>query len=272
MNGFYTVAKYDADGNYLSGDLVLNEKGEWALVDGKKDNSKDLFGGNLYPGVPKVQVDENGDPIKQRLGNTVAPTTGGFGFDGRVGNFDFNIFFNYSIGNKLINGTKLANSFYAGSSKNYNLVADFNLANRYTWIDPKNGLNLGRPSSSTITTYGGVEAVMARLNELNANANIYNPAGVTAMQLIDYAVEDASFLRLQNITVGYTLPKKWTKALQIENIRIYFTGYNLFCFTGYDGYDPEVDTSSKKNPMCPGVDYAAYPKSRTFVGGINVTF
>jgi len=272
MNGFYTVAKYDADGNYLSGDLVLNDKGEWALVDGKKDNSKDLFGGNLYPGVPKVQVDENGDPIKQRLGNTVAPTTGGFGFDGRVGNFDFNIFFNYSLGNKLINGTKLANSFYAGSSKNYNLVADFNLSNRYTWIDPANGLNLGRPSSSTIEAYGGAGAVMARLNELNENAGIYNPAGVTAMQLIDYAVEDASFLRLQNITVGYTLPKKWTKALQIENIRIYFTGYNLFCFTGYDGYDPEVDTSSKKNPMCPGVDYAAYPKSRTFVGGINVTF
>ena len=113
---------------------------------------------------------------------------------------------------------------------------------------------------------------MARLNELNANANIWNPAGVTAMRIIDYAVEDASFLRVQNITVGYTLPKKWVKAVWLENVRIYFTGYNLFCITGYDGYDPEVDTSSKKNPMCPGVDYATYPKSRTFVGGINVTF
>ena len=49
-------------------------------------------------------------------------------------------------------------------------------------------------------------------------------------------------------------------------------GYNLFCFTNYEGYDPEVDTSSKKNAMCPGIDYAAYPKSRTFVGGINITF
>jgi hypothetical protein len=64
----------------------------------------------------------------------------------------------------------------------------------------------------------------------------------------------------------------WVKKLFIENIRIYFTGYNLLCFNSYDGYDPEVDTSSKKNKMTPGVDYAAYPKSRTYVAGINVTF
>ena len=268
MNGYYTV--YDP--NTGKGDLVLESTGKWSLRDGQVDNSYTLFGGNLYPGVPKVQTDENGDPLKQRLGNTVAPTTGGFGVDGRVGNFDFNVFFNYSLGNKIVNGTKLANSFYAGSSRNYNLVADFNLANRYTWIDPNTGANLGRPSTGVIADYGGVEAVMNRLNELNANAGIYNPAGVSTMQLIDYAVEDASFLRLQNITIGYTLPKKWVRSLYIENIRIYFTGYNLFCFTNYEGYDPEVDTSSKKNAMCPGIDYAAYPKSRTFVGGINITF
>ena len=57
-----------------------------------------------------------------------------------------------------------------------------------------------------------------------------------------------------------------------RQVRIYLTGYNLFCWTNYSGADPEVDTSSKKNAMTPGIDYAAYPKSRTFVGGINVTF
>ena len=89
---------------------------------------------------------------------------------------------------------------------------------------------------------------------------------------ISWAVEDASFLRLQNLTIGYTLPKKWVKSIYMSNVRLYFTAYNLFCITGYDGYDPEVDTMSKKNPMAPGIDYAAYPKSRTFMGGINVTF
>ena len=182
------------------------------------------------------------------------------------------MFFNYSLGNKIVNGTKLANAFYHGSSRNYNLVDDFALGKRYTWIDPATGLNLGRPSSATIAAYGSADAMIARLNEINAGASIYNPAAVTTMHTIDYAVEDASFLRVQNITVGYTLPKKWMNSIFLQSVRIYFTGYNLFCITGYDGYDPEVDTSSKKNPMCPGIDYAAYPKSRTFVGGINITF
>ena len=267
-NGFFTV--YDPVSN-PDGQLVL-EGTTWKLRDGIVDNSPSITGGSYYPGGLRVEVDENGDPLKQRLGNTVPTTTGGFGFDGRVGNFDFNVFFNYSLGNKIVNGTKLANAFYHGSAKNYNLVNDFALGSRYTWIDPETGLNLGRPSTSTIAAYGGADAMIARLNEINSGASIYNPAGVSTMQLIDYAVEDASFLRVQNITVGYTLPKKWMKSIFLDSVRIYFTGYNLFCFTGYDGYDPEVDTSSKKNPMCPGIDYAAYPKSRTFVGGINVTF
>jgi hypothetical protein len=114
--------------------------------------------------------------------------------------------------------------------------------------------------------------LVARLNEINSGANIYHPAAVTTMQLIDTAVEDASFLRVNNITVGYTFPKEWVKKIFMQNVRIYLTGYNLFCITNYSGADPEVDTSSKRNAMAPGVDYAAYPKSRTFVGGINVTF
>lgn len=267
-NGYYTV--YDATTG--TGDLVLDSKGKWSLRDGVTDNSYTLFGGNLYPGVPKVELDENGDPLKQRLGNTVPTTTGGFGFDGHYGNVDFTVFFNYSLGNKIVNGTKLANSFYQGSQKNYNLVSDFAVANRYTWIDPTTGENLGRPSSSVIEAYGGADAVMNRLNEINQGKSMYNPAGVSTMQLIDYAVEDASFLRLQNVTIGYTFPKKWIKSIYMQNVRVYVTGYNLLCITGYDGYDPEVDTSSKKNYMCPGIDYAAYPKSRTFVAGINVTF
>ena len=268
-NGFFTA--YDPVSN-PNGELVLNGT-SWALRDGIQDNSKSITGGTLYPGALKLVCDENGEPVKQRLGNTVAPVTGGFGFDGTIGNFDFNLFFNYSVGNQIINGTKLALSFYTGSAKGYNLNNDFSLANgRYTWIDPSTGLNLGRPSVNTIEAYGGAENLIARLNEINANAAIYNPAAVSTMQLTDYAVEDASFLRINNITVGYTLPKLWAKKVFAQRIRIYVTGYNLYCITNYSGADPEVDTSSKKNPMNPGVDYAAYPKSRSFVGGINVTF
>lgn len=267
-NGFFTA--YDPVTN-PGGELILNGT-TWVLKDGVKDNSQTITGGNYYPGGLKLACDENGDPVKQKLGNTVAPVTGGFGFNGQIGNFDFNLFFNYSIGNQIINGTKLATSFYAGSQTGYNLNNDFTLTNRYTWIDPTTGMNLGRPSNSILAAYGGEQNLINRLNAINTNASIYNPAGVTTMQLTDYAVENASFLRVNNITIGYSLPKSWVKKCFMQNVRIYLTGYNLFCFTNYSGADPEVDTSSKKNAMTPGVDYAAYPKSRSFVGGINVSF
>ena len=210
------------------------------------------------------------------MGNTVPEVTGGFGFDGmwktNFGNFDFNIFCNYSLGNKIYNATAQGASFYSGTSAGWNIINDYNSNNRYTWVDPSNGLNLGRPSTSTVEAYGGVEGLMSRLNEINANANVWNPAANSNMVILDTYLEDASFLRINNITVGYTLPKNWVKKAWLESVRVYFTAYNVYCFTNYSGYDPEVDTSSKGNPMTPGIDYAAYPKSRSFVAGINVTF
>ena len=258
--------------NWVAGYSQLNaQTGKYEFVEDANYNKSGTLFAN-YPGAPVVECDANGDPLKQRLGNTIAPTTGGFGLDGRFKNFDFNVFFNYSLGNKIVNGTKLANSFYAGSKRDYNLVSDFNVDNRYTWIDATTGLNLGRPTATTIAQYGSAEAVMAKLYEINQGKAMFNPCATSTMYITDYAVEDASFLRLQNVTVGYTLPKAWLKKVFLASVRIYFTGYNLLCFTNYSGYDPEVDTSSKKNPMCPGIDYAAYPKSRSYVAGINVTF
>ena len=263
-NGFYTVS------NGTTGDLVMDAKGSWTLVDGLKDNSSTLIGGGAYPGSPKFECDENGDPIFQKIGNTVAPVTGGFGIDLQWKGFDFNAFFNYSLGGDILNGTKLAASFYSDSRKGYNIVDEYNSSNRYTWVDPQNGLNLGRPSTSTIELYGGAEGIMNRLNEINAGAKVYNPVAAQKMVVTSDAIEDGSFLRIQNVTLGYTLPSKATKKLLIEKVRFFATGYNLYCFTNYSGPDPEVDTN--KNPMCPGIDYAAYPKSRTVVGGVNITF
>ena len=123
-----------------------------------------------------------------------------------------------------------------------------------------------------MAAYGSPEAAIARLNEINSNASIYNPVVVNKMSLISDYVESASFLRVQNVTLGYTLPKSVVNKLFLSNVRFYFTGYNLLTITGYSGSDPEADTQSKKNPMCPGIDIATYPKSRLYVFGVNVSF
>ena len=264
LQGYYTA--YDAE-KTPNGELQWNGKA-WELRGNIKDNSSSLIG-TLQPGSPKLKVDADGNVVKEKLGNTIAPWAGGFGFNATLYGFDASIFFNYQLGNKIVNGTKLGSSFYHDNKKGYNLNSDF--LNRYTNIDPNNGLSLANPTS-VAQYYGGEAGAIARLNEINANASIYNPVAVSKMYLLDYFVEDASFLRLQNLTVGYTLPKKLLKKIFLSNVRFYFTGYNLLTFTNYSGNDPEVDSSSKKSPMSPGVDYASYPKSRLYVFGVNVSF
>lgn len=265
LRGYYTA--YDAEKN-PNGELVWTGS-KWALREGLLDKSSTIMG-SLQPGSPKLKVDENGDVVKEKLGNTIAPWAGGFGFNATFYGFDASVFFNYQFGNKIVNGTKMGSSFFHDTRKGYNLNSDF--LNRYSSIDPANGLSLANPTNVAQYYEGGEAAVIARLNELNANASIYNPVLVTKMYLTDYFVESASFLRLQNLTVGYTLPKKLLKNIFLNNVRFYFTGYNLLTITGYSGNDPEVDSSSKKSPMSPGVDYASYPKSRLYVFGVNVSF
>lgn len=98
-------------------------------------------------------------------------------------------------------------------------------------------------------------------------------SGISPNQAKTYSsqfIEDGSFFRLDNLTIGYdfALP-----ALKITNARLYFTAQNLFCLTGYSGLDPEVNTDTSGNGASVlGVDYLSYPRSRTFLFGINVTF
>ena len=267
-NGFYTA--YDETTN-PNGELIWNGK-QWALRDGIKDNSYKTIGGKLIPGAIKLETDEDGNAVKKRLGNTVAPWQGGFGINATFHGFDASVFCNYSFGNKIVNGTKLASCFNWGSRKGYNLNNDF--IGRYTGLDLNTGINIAANpgSDDAIAAYGTQEAAITRLNEMNQGASTWNPAAVGTMSLMDYAVEDASFLRIQNVTLGYTLPKALVNKLYLSNVRFYVTGYNLLTITSYSGSDPETDVSSKKNPMCPGIDYAAYPKSRLFVFGVNVSF
>ena len=269
------VYGYNYDGFYTTDDMYFNGT-QWVLKDGVA-NSYSTISGSLEPGSMKFE-DINNDGVidendKVRLGNTIQPIVGGFGFNGYfLKNFDFNIFFNYQLGGKIVNATKAYSSMYNGSSRNYNLNNNFTLADRYARIDPATGENMmGRNyANDYISTYGE-NAYYAHINEVNNGKTIFNPATVTGRPLSSWDVEDASFLRLQTVSIGYTLPKNFVRKLQMQNVRIYATAYNILTLTGYSGVDPEVDCCTS-TPMTPGVDYAAYPKSYSIVGGINVTF
>jgi hypothetical protein len=113
-------------------------------------------------------------------------------------------------------------------------------------------------------------SALAKLNENTKYASFFSEYGIVSSEFI----EDASYLRLNTLTVGYTLPKNWMNKIGVQNARVYFTGTNLFCLDGYSGIDPDVNTKvdGKDGFPTPYFDYNSYPKARTYTFGVNLTF
>ena len=218
------------------------------------DNSS-IDGLSWGPGAMKLK-DTNGDgkitlDDKVLIGNTNPKHFGAFTFNGTYKGFDAAVNFNWVYGNDIYNANKIEmNTQYY---KYRNMLAS--TADSYTQIDWQTGKRV-----SDVET----------LTSINANTTMWAaPTGRYATT--SWAIEDGSFLRLNNLTVGYTIPKNITKKWYIQQLRFYASAYNLYTWTKYSGYDPEVDTR-RSTPATPGVDYSAYPKSRSYNVGVNITF
>ena len=245
------------DGFYTVDDFTYTN-GKWVLNSGVVDDSAIIGSTYLRPGALKLK-DLNGDgrvtvADREVIGNASPDFTGGFSLSGYVYGFDFGANFNYMIGNQVYNANKIE---FTSSRKfnNRNLVEMMDVDNRWTNID---------------WTTGELITDASQLKSVNAGKTMWSPAMGSAV-FSDWAIEDASFLRLQSATLGYTLPRNISEKIWMKKLRIYVTGTNLFCLTKYSGYDPEVDTR-RATPLTPGVDYSAYPKSIGFVAGLNITF
>jgi len=218
------------------------------------DNSS-IAGLSWGPGAMKLKDVNNDGKIseldRELIGNTNPKHFGSFAFSGDYKNLDFSVNFNWVYGNNIYNANKIE------------------LTSQYYKF--RNQLDLGEQTYSQIDwTNGSRITDVATLNTVNANATMWSaPTGRYA--ITSWAIEDGSFLRLNNLTLGYSFPKSVLKKLKIEKLRVYGTAYNLWVLTNYSGYDPEVDTR-RATPATPGVDYSAYPKSRSFNLGLNVTF
>ena len=136
-----------------------------------------------------------------------------------------------------------------------------------------------RPLSDTLIdpSTGKESTDLARLAALNPHQysgdalwNISGNNKTAISERSSYYLEDGSYLRLNTITLGYTLPKKLVQRAKISNARVYCTLNNIHTFTGYTGYDPEVSASS--SALTPGIDNSSYPRSKSWVVGVNLTF
>jgi TonB-linked SusC/RagA family outer membrane protein len=248
---------YVNDGMYGVDDFTW-DGAKWVLNEGVADASSVIGAAYMRPGAMKLK-DLNGDgkvtgADRKVIGNASPDFTGGFNLSGYAYGFDFSANFNFMVGNQVYNANKVE---FTSSRKYYNrnLLNMMDVDKRWTNID---------------WTTGELITDAETLKSVNAGRTMWNPAVGSAV-FSDWAVEDASFLRMQSATIGYKFPEDLTKKVHIRSLRLYVTGTNLFCLTKYSGYDPEVDTR-RSTPLTPGVDYSAYPKSIGFVAGINLTF
>jgi TonB-dependent starch-binding outer membrane protein SusC len=191
---------------------------------------------SIQPGDMKYS-DINGDGIINDYDRTVIGRgtpihTGGINNSFKIYNFDFSFFWQWSYGNDIINANKYM--FMIGNRHTTNMFAAY--TNRFSEENPQSDIPRVRAT-------GG---------------NVYST----------YAVEDGSFLRLQNITLGYNLPQNIASKLYLSKLRIYATAQNLITLTNYSGMDPEV--SVRHSALSQGFDFSAYPRARTISLGVNL--
>ena len=162
-----------------------------------------------------------------------------------------------------MNANKLEFSTQYGVDGNMLALMD----NRWKVIDQNGNLVQKQPDANTV-----IGIAPDQLQALNAHAKIWQPIRTTTgFYPSSFAVEDGSYIRINNVTIGYTLPKQWTRKFGISTLRAYVTGTNIATLTGYSGFDPDVSTR-RGTPLTPGVDYGGYPRGRTYLFGLNVSF
>ena len=152
----------------------------------------------------------------------------------RYKNFDLSVFLNSSYGNKIFNWTR----------------ANLELGTGYN---------------------GAVATLLNRWTATNTNTDMHKAIENPAVTISDRFVEDGSYIRLKNISLGYTFPKKLISKIKLKAARIYVSGSNLVTWTNYTGYDPEVNTNGQ-NSISSGMDRGAYPTAKSVIGGVSITF
>ncbi|MXV14475.1 SusC/RagA family TonB-linked outer membrane protein [Hufsiella ginkgonis] len=242
------------DGFYTIDDFTYNA-GVYTLKPGVANNSS-ITAVAPKPGVLKFK-DLNSDGLvdldhdRQIIGDANPNFLGGLNQSFTYKNWDLSAFVNFQVGNDVLNANKL--EFTNGYQPNSNMLAVMN----------------GRWRN--VNDQGVVVTDPTALAALNANATIWSPlTSFSSFYVHSWAVEDASFLRINNLTLGYTVPTSLLTKIKVSRLRVYGTVNNLAVITNYSGYDPEVSTR-RSTGLTPGVDYSAYPRSRAFIFGVNLS-
>ena len=194
----------------------------------------------MRPGdVNFADLDGNGiinSVDREVIGSAMPTFNGGLTNSFTFGDFDVSLFTTFAVGNDIAAAWR--NGLDHMGARDYNALADTYYER---WTGP------------------GTSNTVPRITK-----SAYN------LKNSSYFVEDASYLRIKSLTLGYRLPQHWVNRIGLNNVRVFATGVNLYTFTGYSGYDPEASMNTDARSF--GVDNLVTPQPRSFMVGLNVNF
>ena len=254
--GYKVIGRFDKPEDFYYRDAEGNVK-PVALPKGASMATSPTSGGVFIGDYIYEDINNDGvidDSDQTFIGNPEPKFTWGFGNTFSYKGFDLSIQFSGSYGNKIMNYQRRFLDITGATSNQLTTVLNYARLEKIDAEGPDDYRNYRVINTSTI---------MPRLStESGVNKN---------NRVSDAYVEDGSYIRLQNISLSYTFPRKWIKNLFLTNAKIYCNIQNLFTITKYDGYDPEVG-SLRGNALLNGVDYSRYPSPRIYTVGINLQF
>lgn len=272
----YNFYGYEVEGVYESLEDIQNSpKPSSYPADGVFNRTNTVWVGDIKY-KDQLTVDTDGDGVadagdgvidendRVNLGSPLPVFTFGWTNSFYYKNFDLSIFLNGSYGNKVLNYNSITLTHMNSAWTNQlNSVSD---RAQLVPIDAdkvyEDGSNWYDDITNVKVANSGTKTPRASINDPNDND-----------RMSDRYIEDGSYLRIKNITLGYTFPKKWLSKARIENLRIYCNIQNLYTFTNYSGYDPEIGASTQDSTgLTYGVDNGRYPSPTTYSVGLNITF
>jgi TonB-linked SusC/RagA family outer membrane protein len=228
---------YVFDGVYQTSDFEIWADGTMHLKPGITDITQH-FGKDVQPGFVKYKdMDGDGkitDKDRTAIGNGQPDFYGGITNSFYLYGIDFSFMFQFTYGNDVYNAQRM-------------------FANQ-TDLEMQNMAG----------------EVRNRWRANYASNTVPSAKGIVRNDVYSRFIEDGSYLRLKNITLGYTFPSKLMRNIYVSKLRIYATAENLFCLTKYSGSDPEVNMRSGN--LMPSFDYGAYPRSKVFTFGVELNF
>ncbi len=257
--GYKVIGMFEKESDFYkkdaNGDFILDASGNRQFV-AIPENKEIKYGTGVWYG-DYIYEDLNEDGVideKDRtyIGNPEPKFS--FGFNNTITwkGFDFNLFLTGSVGNDGYNYLLQEQSDPANRWSTLASVCDFT---KVGLIDPDgertlDNMYVTNPGASTY------RIDQAASNQNSRTSNVY--------------VEDASYLRIKNLSLGYTLPASFTRKFSVESLRVYCNIQNLYTFTKYKGYDPEIGAYNQQ-VLLRGIDYARYPSQRMFTFGLNLS-